>query len=261
MALFTSFSAGNACAEPHWETGSREAGGPTRDSPRRVSRPYSPPKGNRSLPPVGSLRPQAACLLPSRSLRGDLLRKWASLRLQQAGGGCLKRKEGWEEGLSCPPPLPTCLSLSLSNWARTPFPPGWAGGSVTPHSLSWQAFRWDICIWGFLKATRSVRLPTAVQVQPCTCGVSEDHPAPSLCRVPPGACFSGRGSPSKAISKQGPLVGNSLVGEEKEQAIETHHHLDESPEDVALCKRPFPTAGRFHFCNVEMIEWQKWRRD
>lgn len=73
---------------------------------------------------MGSLRPQAACLLPFRSLRGDLPRKWASLRLQQAGGGCLKRKEGWEEGLSCPPPLPTCLSLS----ATGPGPPFLLGG-------------------------------------------------------------------------------------------------------------------------------------
>lgn len=37
MALFMSFFAGDACAEPPWDIGSNEAGGP-----RRVSRSNSP---------------------------------------------------------------------------------------------------------------------------------------------------------------------------------------------------------------------------
>lgn len=189
MALFTSPSAGNACAEPHREAGRREAGGPSRASPRSAPRPNSPPKGNGSLPPVvgphagpqppWSPRPQAACLLPYRSLSGERPRKGVSLRLQQTGSGCPKRKEGQGEELSCPPPLSTCLRLSPSNWGRTPLPPGRAGGSVTPCSLSWEPFRWGICIRGLLKAARPARLPTPVQVQPCTYGVSEDHAAAS----------------------------------------------------------------------------------
>lgn len=87
----------------------------------------------------------------------------------------VSQKEVGVRGRAALPTSTIHLCLSLSPNSQDPFPPGWAGGSVTPHCLFLAALQMGHLHLGASESHLTYMVAQSSRLQPCTCGVSKDH--------------------------------------------------------------------------------------